>query len=113
MNFPDEIWNIIKDNMFHNIQKHGKHLKKDKHIIKYNDVLKTIPHPVIVSTGPRIIYTSSSKETRFVKFIYHIIHKRIHKSLIEYIILPDNYPRYNKIYDIGLRNYYYYQYQYT
>ena len=50
--------------MFHNIKKHGKHLKKDKFVIKYNNVLKSIPRPVIVSTGPRIIYTKVLQKKR-------------------------------------------------
>ena len=29
------------------------------------------------------------------------------------MVLPDNYTKYNKIYDVGFRNFYYYQYRYN
>lgn len=113
MFFIKEIWMNIKEYLFHNIKKQGKHLKEDTEIIKYNNVMKTIPNPIISRTGPRIIYTDSRKKTRFLKFIYHIKYKNINKTLIEYMVLPNNYINYNKMYDVVFRNYYHYQYLYN
>ena len=113
MFFIREIWMNIKEYLFHNIKKQGKHLKQDKDIIKYNITMKEIPYPIVSRTGPRIIYTSSKKSVRFIKFVYHIKYKKINKTIIEYMVLPDNYTKYNKIYDIGFRNFYYYQYRYN
>ena len=45
--------------------------------------------------------------------IYHIRYNKINKTIIEYMVLPDNYVKYNAIYDVGFRNYYYYQYKYN
>ena len=113
MFFINEIWMKIKEYIFHDIKKQGKHLKNDKNIIKYNSVMYSIPKPVVSMTGPRIIYTSSRKKTRFIKMIYHIRYNKKNKTIIEYMVLPDNYVKYNAIYDVGFRNYYYYQYKYN
>ena len=61
MFFIREIWMNIKEYLFHNIKKQGKHLKQDEDIIKYNITMKEIPYPIVSRTGPRIIYTSSKK----------------------------------------------------
>ena len=57
--------------------------------------------------------SSSKKNVRFIKFVYHIKYNKINKTIIEYMVLPDNYTKYNKIYDVGFRNFYYYQYEYN
>ena len=36
----EEIWREIKTYLFHNIKIHGKHLKDDVYIKKYNNLLK-------------------------------------------------------------------------
>ena len=113
MLFINELWLKIKEYMFHNIKKQGKHLKDDKYIINYNSVMYSIPTPIVSSTGPRIIYTSSKKQTRFIKLIYHIKYNNINKMIIEYMVLPDNYTKYYNIYDNVFRNFYYYQYIYN
>ena len=71
----NEIWEVIKEYLFHDIKKHGKHLKNDKYIHKYNYILKTLPKLYIPRTGPRIVYNSFKREFRLVKFLYHIYHK--------------------------------------
>ena len=36
----DDCWNYIKTFLFDNIKIHGKHLKNDKHVKNYNNVVK-------------------------------------------------------------------------
>jgi hypothetical protein len=42
MKLPEELWQLIKRNMFHNI-KYGKHTLNNKDIIEYNQTIKNIP----------------------------------------------------------------------
>ncbi len=74
MYFPNDLWLIIKDNLFHNIKKHGKHLKNIKEFILFNKVIKSIPIKLIPRYGPRIIYGSKKNEPgrRYIKYIYHV-----------------------------------------
>jgi hypothetical protein len=68
----DDVWEIIKLFMYHNIKKHGKHLMiDDKNICKYNEVVKSIPIIQIPRSGPQIIYNSATKKFRVAKFLYH------------------------------------------
>jgi len=68
----DDVWEIIKSFMYHNIKKHGKHLMiDDKNICKYNEVVKSIPIIQIPISGPRIIYNSASNKFRVAKFLYY------------------------------------------
>ena len=39
----EDVWKLIKEYLFHDIKKQGKHLKNDKNIHKYNYILKTLP----------------------------------------------------------------------
>tara|TARA_B100001173_G_C15615529_1_gene390733 strand:+ start:146 stop:490 length:345 start_codon:yes stop_codon:yes gene_type:complete len=83
----EDVWKLIKEYLFHDIKKHGKHLKNDKNIHKYNSILKTLPKMYIPRTGPRIVYNSFfSNDFRIVKFLYHIYHKtwKRSKTIIEY-----------------------------
>lgn len=80
----DDCWNYIKTFLFHDIKIHGKHLKNDKHVKNYNNVIKIFPFLIKKYNGPRIIYNSAKKGTRIVKFVYVLRHKRIRKLIIVY-----------------------------
>ena len=82
----EDVWELIKEYLFHNIKKQGKHLKDDIYIKNYNSILKTLPKMYIPRTGPRIVYNSFKREFRLVKFLYHIYHKtwKRSKTIIEY-----------------------------
>ena len=84
----NEIWEVIKEYLFHDIKKHGKHLKNDKYIHNYNNILKTLPKLYIPRTGPRIVYNSFKREFRLVKFLYHIYHKTWKRSKTIIVISP-------------------------
>ena len=77
---------MIKSFQYHNIKIHGKHLKNEPDIIRYNSVVKDIPTPKILPIGPRIIYCSRYKRVPLVKFIYclPIFRKNTYKLVIEY-----------------------------
>ena len=36
----DDVWNVIKTYLFHNIKKQGIHLQNRKHVLLYNKVVK-------------------------------------------------------------------------
>ena len=84
----NDIWKLIKEYLFHNIKKQGKHLKNNKYIHDYNNILKTLPKMYIPRMGPRIIYNSFKREFRIVKFIYHINHKTWKKSKTIIVFSP-------------------------
>lgn len=98
MFIPGDLWNIIKSFMFHNIKTQGKHLKNDPYIKLYNLTLRLMPPLIIPRSGPRIIYSSVTANTRFIKFIYlrpmkynFDTNKYINNFVIkEYQILSDN-----------------------
>ena len=94
----NEIWEVIKEYLFHDIKKHGKHLKNDKYIHKFNYILKTLPKLYIPRTGPRIVYNSFKREFRLVKFLYHIYHKTWKRSKTIIVISP-----YIQYYGVGQR----------
>ena len=94
----NDIWILIKDFLFHNIQKQGKHLKDNINIKNYNSILKTLPKMYIPRVGPRIIYNSFKREFRLVKFLYHIYHKTWKKSKTIIIYSP-----YTQYYGVGQR----------
>jgi len=99
MYLPNDIWLIVKSFMFHDIKTQGKHLKNDMYIKLYNFVIKLMPPLIIPRSGPRILYSSCTKNIRFVKFLYlrpikynSSKNKYIHNILIrETQILKDNY----------------------
>ena len=71
----EDVWKLIKEYLFHDIKRQGKHLKDDVYIKNFNSILKTLPKMYIPRTGPRIVYSSVKREFRLVKFLYHIYHK--------------------------------------
>ncbi len=90
----DEIWREIKSFLFHDIKIHGKHLKNDKYVKKFNQVVKNLPVKYIPSSGPRIVYQSNTIVDRCAKFLYRVqapctFSKRRHslkyKLIIEYM----------------------------
>lgn len=117
-----DIWIIIKHFLFHNIKIHGKHLKNDPFIKKYNSILQTIPKPMIPAYGPRIIYSSmiGAPGRRYIKYIYIVGHhlkfvsnigRRFLKPLrsnilTEYQLLPFDYDLRDQ-YDAELRDNYF------
>jgi len=97
----DEIWREIKSFLFHDIKIHGKHLKNDKYVKKFNQVVKNLPVKYIPSAGPRIVYQSSTIVDRCAKFLYRVqapctLSKRRYslryKLIIEYMQIG-NYTR--------------------
>jgi hypothetical protein len=115
MYIVNDVWSIIKEFIFHNIKKQGKHLKNDINIKNYNNVMKNIPIKTIPTNGPRIIYRSIKNDIgrRFIKYCYYIhTHlKRINSRYISYLmietqILPFDYDLRDE-YDEILRNEYY------
>ena len=85
--FCDDIWNYIKEFMFHNIKKHGKHLKNDPYIKIYNNITQSLPRfkPFDIGNGPYIIYTSREKSTYFIKFIYVLKYKKIRILIVTWM----------------------------
>jgi hypothetical protein len=113
------IWLHIKDFIFHNIKKHGKHLKKDTYIQNYNYIMTKIPLPTIPSFGPRILYSSATRQIgrRFIKYSYYVhthlklitglINNRFRSyQMIEVQMLPFDYDLRDE-YDEILRKEYY------
>ena len=66
MYLPDDTWNIVKDFLIHDISKHGKHLRNDTWIQKYNQCLKSIFPLLIPKYGSRVLYyqNGTSAQTR-------------------------------------------------
>jgi hypothetical protein len=97
----EDVWREIKSYLIHNIKKHGKHLKDDKYVKQYNQVIKQIPIKYIPASGPRIVYQSNTIIHRCAKFLYKVqapctlSKKRYslrYKLIIEYILIG-NYTR--------------------
>jgi len=99
MYLPNDVWLIITSFMFHNIKTQGKHLRNDPYIKLYNYTIKLMPPLIIPRSGPRILYSSATKNIRFVKFLYlrpvkynFSKKKYIHNILIrETQLLQNNY----------------------
>jgi hypothetical protein len=94
----DDIWREIKTFLFHNIKIHGKHLKKEKNIIQFNKVVKSLPIKHIPVAGPRLVYQSYLKPYRCVKLIYSVKapcafskkkYSLKYKLIIEYLQIKD------------------------
>ena len=90
----DDVWIYIKHFLFHNIKIHGKHLEDNKHIKKYNNIIKKIPLLIQEADSFRIIY--DNKSIPVVKFIYVIKQKNIRKLIIEYNSINKSYNSSNK-----------------
>ena len=88
MHFPFGVWQVITSFLVHNIRTHGKHLKPDVDIQRYNRVMLTIPRPDTSKVGPKIVFTSATRRPRFVKFMYHspFLTTQYHRSIVEYQI---------------------------
>lgn len=93
--FIPEIWREIKLYLFHNIKIHGKHLKNEIFIKKFNKTLKSIPKLYIPRLGPRIIYPCHKFKT--ARFLYKIPapslisnKKQMYKLIIEHIPIKNN-----------------------
>jgi|UniRef100_A0A6C0C2A6 hypothetical protein len=121
MHLIEDIWGLIKSYMFHNIKIHGKHLKNDPDITKYNQVMDCIPKPSVPINGPRIIYSSMTNSVRFIKFVYHFnfffkkhqpynyyLHSR---TIIEVQMLKDGYDGEYLTRDSKFREEYFNQYK--
>jgi hypothetical protein len=116
MYLPDDIWNIIKDFLIHDISKHGKHLKDDIWIQKYNQCLKEFYPLLVPRYGTRVVYYQNKQE-RFIKFIYNFPRKydSNHRffynclKIIEIQLLPEEYDSENMSFDYKLRYDYYHK----
>lgn len=69
---PIDIWRELKTYLIHNIKTQGKHLKKNKDIINFNNVLFDLPRFKPPRNGPWIIYNSNEKPFKITKYLYHI-----------------------------------------
>ena len=73
MYFPDDVWNEIKMNIFHNILYHGKHLKNVKENQNFNNVMREFKlkyFRTVKINGPRISYSTKLKKYNYVTFNY-------------------------------------------
>ena len=96
MYITNDLWNEIKSYLFHDINKHGKHLKTNNLFIrKYNKVIKSIPTISQPRYGPKIIFNSITKSVRIARYLYHNIQLRITRmnplfnTIIETVILEN------------------------
>tara|TARA_B100001559_G_C16493042_1_gene619345 strand:- start:1396 stop:1740 length:345 start_codon:yes stop_codon:yes gene_type:complete len=111
MYIVNELWVYIKTFLIHDIKIHGKHLKKDPYIEKYNSILKYMPKPKVPRTGPRIVFSSVHDEVRFIKYLYHLYHnKNSSLTIIEYQMIKPEYDEDYKTNDALIRQEYFYQY---
>ena len=71
-----DVWLIIKDFLFHDIKKHGMHLKSQPEIKIYNKTLQQLPRIYPPHNGPRIyktyLYCNSKLTIPIAKFVYHL-----------------------------------------
>ena len=89
-----DIWVQIKEYLFHDIKKHGKHLKDDKYIKCYNNVVNKLPRyiPWNQGYGPFIVYQSATrKRDRCVKFMYKMVYKNMNYNIVTYMLHPTDY----------------------
>jgi len=85
----DDVWLYIKLFLFHNIKIHGKHLEDNKHIQKYNNIIKEFNFLLCESDTFKIVYNSALKQTRIVKLIYNLKYKNINKLIIEFSVFRE------------------------
>ena len=80
----NELWWKIKSYMFHDIKKHGKHLRTNNLYVKnYNKVIKSVPTIVKPSSGPYVIYTSPAsynKSIKIAKLLYYNVQMRLSRN---------------------------------
>ena len=80
----DGVWQLIASFLLHNIRVHGKHLKPDANVHRYNKIMRAIPKPVPFNVGPKILFTSGG----IVKFAYRspFLKTHYHRTILEYQI---------------------------
>ena len=69
---PLDIWRELKTYLIHDIKTQGKHLKKNKDIINFNNALCNLPRIEIPRNGPRIVYSFVKKNFLTIKYLYHV-----------------------------------------
>jgi len=69
---PIDIWRKLKTYLVHKITTQGKHLKKEKNIMKFNNILRKVPRIKPPNSGPHIVFNSATTSFRIAKYIYHI-----------------------------------------
>jgi hypothetical protein len=69
---PLDIWRELKTYLVHDIKTQGRHLKKNKDIINFNNALCNLPRIEIPRNGPRIVYSSVKKNFLTIKYLYHV-----------------------------------------
>lgn len=84
MYFIDDVWFYIRTFLFHNIKIHGKHLKNDIYVKKYNNSIKVFNTIKKKPWGPKVIYLRKTDTYQTIKFIYEIKYKNIRKLILEY-----------------------------
>lgn len=80
---PYDIWVEIRSFIVHDIKTHGKHLKRDKNVICYNNVLKTMPR-FCPSPNPQIVFNRREKSFHTVKYLYNVVHKNKKRTIITF-----------------------------
>ena len=95
----NELWWKIKSYMFHDIKKHGKHLRTNNLYVKnYNEVVKSVPTIIKPSTGPYVIYNSPQNPIRVARLLYYNVQLRLSRnrplfnSIIEHVLLEPFIP---------------------
>ena len=96
----DELWYNIKSFMFHDIKKHGRHLKINDPCVKnYNKVVKSVPTIVKPINGPYITYKLHNSSIQVARFLHYNIQLRLSrrrpliKSVIECVLLDQFIPK--------------------
>ena len=69
---PLDIWRELKTYLVHDIKTQGIHLKKNKDVINFNNVLYNLPRMEIPRSGGRIVYSSVQKKFPTIKYLYHV-----------------------------------------
>ena len=109
-----ELWREIKTYLFHNIKTQGKHFKKDKHIMQFNEVLLQLPRIHQPHLGARILYRNH--KFPYAKFLYCVpppnkrcwsITGKKKFIIIEYFYIPRHYVIGPRMKDVRIRQYYY------
>ena len=70
---PDELIREIRYCIFHNIKRHGKHLKNTPEVKLFNTCIKEIPKILYPYVGPRIIYTNKTVFHWYIILIFILI----------------------------------------
>tara|TARA_Y100000589_G_C27027449_1_gene577533 strand:- start:433 stop:831 length:399 start_codon:yes stop_codon:yes gene_type:complete len=95
----DDVWNVIKTYLFHNIKKQGIHLQNRKHVLLYNKVVKSIPTIVKPCTGPYVVYSPPNNNIRLAKLLYYNVQLRLSRrrplfnSIVEYVLVDSFIPK--------------------